>query len=245
MRHQVNANIVHRWLREHESQGLYSESAFLPVTLQLESESSSLTSSSSVDSAPIFSQREPPTIRVEAVWLATEPMDMRAGTDTAFARVIKVFGGAHPHRAAVAPGSVGFRIVIGQSKGESLAPTSVFPIATAPVLKRLGRRDAVNQRIGDGNDAHGVVSKARPQMKKWLKVPSPVILLFIGGADDISRDSSEHVANSFGSGGSEKLRFDEAETSSAELRLAQTSPTWSFRKYAAPTGSADEPSPRT
>ena len=166
MRHQVNANIVHRWLREHESQGLYSESAFLPVTLQLESESSSLTSSSSVDSAPIFSQREPPTIRVEAVWLATEPMDMRAGTDTAFARVIKVFGGAHPHRAAVAPGSVGFRIVIGQSKGESLAPTSVFPIATAPVLKRLGRRDAVNQRIGDGNDAHGVVSKARLTISK-------------------------------------------------------------------------------
>ena len=69
MRHQVNANIVHRWLREHESQGLHSEPAFLPVTLQLESESSSLTSSSSssVDSAPIFSQREPPTIRVE-VW---------------------------------------------------------------------------------------------------------------------------------------------------------------------------------
>ena len=38
-------------------------------------------------------------IRVDAVWLATEPMDMRAGTDTALARVVKVFGAAHPNQA--------------------------------------------------------------------------------------------------------------------------------------------------
>ena len=29
-------------------------------------------------------------IRIDAVWLATEPMDMRAGVDTALARVVKV-----------------------------------------------------------------------------------------------------------------------------------------------------------
>ena len=38
-------------------------------------------------------------IRIEAVWLATEPMDMRGGADTALARVVKVFGAAHPHQA--------------------------------------------------------------------------------------------------------------------------------------------------
>lgn len=38
-------------------------------------------------------------IRIDAVWLATAPMDMRAGTDTALARVIQVFGSAHPHHA--------------------------------------------------------------------------------------------------------------------------------------------------
>ena len=38
-------------------------------------------------------------IRVDAVWLATEPLDMRAGTETALARVVKVFGAAHPHHA--------------------------------------------------------------------------------------------------------------------------------------------------
>src|SRR6185437_14891382 len=31
-------------------------------------------------------------IRIEAIWLATEPLDMRAGTETILARVVKVFG---------------------------------------------------------------------------------------------------------------------------------------------------------
>lgn len=38
-------------------------------------------------------------IRIDAVWLATEPIDMRAGTETALARVVKVFGAARPHHA--------------------------------------------------------------------------------------------------------------------------------------------------
>jgi hypothetical protein len=29
-------------------------------------------------------------IRVDAVWLASEPLDMRAGTDTALARVVSL-----------------------------------------------------------------------------------------------------------------------------------------------------------
>ena len=38
-------------------------------------------------------------IRIDAVWLATEAMDMRAGTETALARVVRVFGAARPHHA--------------------------------------------------------------------------------------------------------------------------------------------------
>ncbi len=38
-------------------------------------------------------------IRIDAIWLATESMDMRAGTETALARVIAVFGAAKPHCA--------------------------------------------------------------------------------------------------------------------------------------------------
>ena len=38
-------------------------------------------------------------IRVDAMWLATEPVDMRAGMDTLLARVVQVFGAAQPHQA--------------------------------------------------------------------------------------------------------------------------------------------------
>lgn len=38
-------------------------------------------------------------IRLEAIWLATAPLDMRAGTETALARVVAVFGSARPHHA--------------------------------------------------------------------------------------------------------------------------------------------------
>lgn len=40
-------------------------------------------------------------IRIDRIWLAVEPMDMRAGTETALARVIRVFGAAQPHQAYV------------------------------------------------------------------------------------------------------------------------------------------------
>jgi transposase len=38
-------------------------------------------------------------IRIDAIWLASEPIDMRVGMDTALARVVKVFGAARPHHA--------------------------------------------------------------------------------------------------------------------------------------------------
>ena len=38
-------------------------------------------------------------IRIDAAWVAVEPLDMRAGVDTALARVIKVFGEARSHHA--------------------------------------------------------------------------------------------------------------------------------------------------
>jgi len=38
-------------------------------------------------------------IRIDAVWMAVEPIDMRAGMDTALARVVSVFGHARAHHA--------------------------------------------------------------------------------------------------------------------------------------------------
>ena len=36
-------------------------------------------------------------IRVDALWLSVEPLDMRAGTETILAQVVQVFGAAQPH----------------------------------------------------------------------------------------------------------------------------------------------------
>ena len=36
-------------------------------------------------------------IRIDAVWLAVEPIDMRAGADRLLARVVQVFGAAQAH----------------------------------------------------------------------------------------------------------------------------------------------------
>ena len=38
-------------------------------------------------------------IRVDCVWLSVAPLDMRAGTESALARVVNVFGAARPHHA--------------------------------------------------------------------------------------------------------------------------------------------------
>mgnify|MGYP006341900843 CR=1 FL=1 len=39
-------------------------------------------------------------IRIDALWLSTEPLDMRAGTETALARVVAVLAAARPPRAS-------------------------------------------------------------------------------------------------------------------------------------------------
>lgn len=51
-------------------------------------------------------------IRIDTIWLATEPMNMRAGTNTAMARVIWVFGAAQPHCAYLLANRRAMRIKI-------------------------------------------------------------------------------------------------------------------------------------
>ena len=38
-------------------------------------------------------------IRIDAIWLGVEPLDMRAGIEAALVRVVTVFGAARPHHA--------------------------------------------------------------------------------------------------------------------------------------------------
>ena len=51
-------------------------------------------------------------IRVDAIWLSVQPMDMRAGTDKAMARVVAVFGAANPHHAYVFANRRGDRLKV-------------------------------------------------------------------------------------------------------------------------------------
>ena len=49
-------------------------------------------------------------IRIDAMWLACEPVDMRAGTDRLIARVVEVFGAAQAHHAYLFANARGTRI---------------------------------------------------------------------------------------------------------------------------------------
>lgn len=49
-------------------------------------------------------------IRIEAMWLASEPLDMRAGADRLLARVVQVFGAAQVHHGYLFANARGTRI---------------------------------------------------------------------------------------------------------------------------------------
>nr|WP_217346603.1 IS66 family insertion sequence element accessory protein TnpB [Noviherbaspirillum sp. L7-7A]MBV0881068.1 IS66 family insertion sequence element accessory protein TnpB [Noviherbaspirillum sp. L7-7A] len=56
--------------------------------------------------------RGPAVIRINAIWLAGEPLDMRAGTDTVLAWVVKMFGTARPHHAYLFVNKSGTRMKV-------------------------------------------------------------------------------------------------------------------------------------
>jgi transposase len=49
-------------------------------------------------------------IRIDAMWLATEPIDMRAGADRLLARVVQVFGVAQAHHGYLFANARGTRV---------------------------------------------------------------------------------------------------------------------------------------
>ena len=49
-------------------------------------------------------------IRIDAMWLACEPVDMRAGADRLIARVVDVFGAAHAHHGYLFANARGTRV---------------------------------------------------------------------------------------------------------------------------------------
>ena len=49
-------------------------------------------------------------IRIDAVWVAVQPVDMRAGAERLLARVVQVFGGAHAHHGYLFANARGTRV---------------------------------------------------------------------------------------------------------------------------------------
>ena len=49
-------------------------------------------------------------IRIDAMWLAVEPVDMRAGADRLLTRVVQVFGSAQAHHGYLFANARGTRI---------------------------------------------------------------------------------------------------------------------------------------
>ncbi|WP_460155043.1 IS66 family insertion sequence element accessory protein TnpB [Pseudomonas sp. S1_F04] len=118
LRHGINANLVRKWIPLHRDCEATTLPAFVPIKLPSPPQAD-LEMSVSID-VP-FGHQKPhrevaagrsrrvcpfypwshSMIRIDAIWLATEPMDMRAGTETALARVVTVFGAAKPHCAYI------------------------------------------------------------------------------------------------------------------------------------------------
>jgi transposase len=51
-------------------------------------------------------------IRIDHIWLAVDPVDMRSGMDRLLARVVEVFGASQPHHAYVFANRRGTRLKV-------------------------------------------------------------------------------------------------------------------------------------
>ena len=79
-------------------------------------------------------------IRIDAVWLAVEPVDMRAGADRLLARVVQVFGAAQAHH--------GYLFANGRASRIKLLVHDGFGVWCA--ARRLNVGGFVWPRRGDG-----------------------------------------------------------------------------------------------
>ena len=119
----VNANLLHQWIVSSRARDVgvaavsqVAESfvpvqispsgavvaAAAPIVVEIQRGSATVTVNWPVETAAGMRRlvaRMAALIRIDAMWLSSAPLDMRAGTDTALARVVNVFGSARPHHA--------------------------------------------------------------------------------------------------------------------------------------------------
>ena len=86
-------------------------------------------------------------IRIDAMWLALQPLDMRAGADRLLARVVEVFGAAQAHHGYLFANARGTRMKLLVHDGFGVWCATrrlnqgrfVWPSATAGALPALTR----------------------------------------------------------------------------------------------------------
>ena len=86
-------------------------------------------------------------IRIDAMWLCVEPLDMRAGADRLLARVVEVFGAAQAHHGYLFANARGTRIKLLVHDGFGVWCATrrlnqgrfIWPDTTAGVLPALTR----------------------------------------------------------------------------------------------------------
>ena len=86
-------------------------------------------------------------IRIDALWLALQPLDMRAGADRLLARVVEVFGAAQAHHGYLFANARGTRMKLLVHDGFGVWCATrrlnqgrfVWPSATAGALPALTR----------------------------------------------------------------------------------------------------------
>ena len=125
-------------------------------------------------------------IRIDAVWLAVEPIDMRAGADRLLARVVHVFGAAKSHHGYLFANARGTRIKLLVHDGFGIWCAArrlnqgrfVWPRQedAANKVERQVRKSAaalvVARRVGERFDA--VVTGASPK-GTFVRVANPPI----------------------------------------------------------------------
>jgi transposase len=115
-------------------------------------------------------------IRIDAVWLAVQPIDMRAGAEGLLARVVQVFGAAKSHHGYLFANARGTRIKLlvhdgfgvwcaarRLNQGRFLWPRdgSAAGITDPGAVRCAGARAAVAAARADGRH-HAHVSEDRP-----------------------------------------------------------------------------------
>lgn len=90
-------------------------------------------------------------IRIDAVWLAVDPVDMRAGANTLLARMVEVFGAARSHHGYLFANARGTRLKLLVHDGFGLWCAA----------RRLNQGRFVWPRTGEDRGASAALTRAQ------------------------------------------------------------------------------------